>query len=59
VTVVFVTGFRLLRVFELAQVLWLAVGKPVCVGTLLAVLALGLLAGRSKIEKFSHFTFRR
>ena len=48
------TGFRLLRVFELAQVFRLAVGKSVGVGTLFAVLSLGLLTGRSKIDKFSH-----
>jgi hypothetical protein len=54
VPIEFVTGFRLLRVFELAQMSGLAVGKPVGVGTLFAVLSLGLLTGRSKIDKFSH-----
>jgi hypothetical protein len=32
------------------------VGKPVGVGELLALPALGLLTGRSKIHKFSHST---
>jgi hypothetical protein len=56
VPVEFVAGSRLLRVFEFAQVLGLAVGKSVGVGELLALPALGLLTGRSKIHKFSHST---
>jgi hypothetical protein len=59
VTVEFVAGFRLLRVFELAQMFGLAVGKPAGVGTFVVVPALGLLTGRSKIDKFSHSTPQR
>jgi hypothetical protein len=54
-----VAGFRLLCAFEFAQMLGLAVGKSVGLGTLIALLPLGLLAGRSKIDKFSHSTPRR
>lgn len=43
-------GFRLLRVFEIAHVLGLAVGKSFGVGKLFALPPLGLLAGRSKID---------
>jgi hypothetical protein len=56
VPVEFVAGFRLLRVFEFAQVFGLAVGKPIGAGELLALRTLGLLTGRSKIHKFSHST---
>jgi hypothetical protein len=59
VTVELVIGFRLLRVFEFAQVFRLAVGKSVGVGTLFAVPPLGLLAGRSKIDEFSDSMSRR
>jgi hypothetical protein len=47
-------GFRLLRVFAIAQMLRLAVGEPVSSGKLIALPPLGLLSGRSKIHKFSH-----
>jgi hypothetical protein len=50
----FTVGFGLLRIFELAQMFGLAVGKSVGVGALLALPALGLLADGSKIDKLSH-----
>jgi hypothetical protein len=50
----FAVGFGLLRIFALAQMFGLAVGKPVGVGALLALPALGLLAGGSKIDNLSH-----
>jgi hypothetical protein len=59
VTVEFAAGFRLLRVFEFAQMFGLAEGKPASVGTFVVVPALGLLSGRSKIDKFSHSTPQR
>jgi len=59
VPVEIVAGFRLLRAFEFAQVLGLAVGKPIGVGMRIALLPLGSLSGRSKIHKFSHSMSRR
>jgi len=52
-------GFGLLRVFDLAQMLGLTVGKPIGVGALIALPPFGSLAGRSKIDEFSHSTSRR
>jgi hypothetical protein len=54
-----VAGFRLLRVFAFAQMFRLPVGKPVGVGSLIVLPALGSLARVSKIDKFSHSTPRR
>jgi hypothetical protein len=59
VTVEFAVGFGLLRSFELAQVFGLAVRKPLGVGALLALPALGLLPNGSKIDKLSHSRPRR
>ena len=59
VTFEFAVGFGLLRIFELAHMLGLAMGKPVAVGALLALPAFGLLAGGSKIDEFSHSKPRR
>jgi hypothetical protein len=59
VTIEIVPGFRLLRAFESAQMLGLAVCKPVGFRTLICLPPLGLLAGRSKIDKFSQSTPRR
>jgi hypothetical protein len=52
-------GFVLLGGFELAQALGLTVGKSIGVGTLIVLLALGSLAGGSKIDQFSHSSPRR
>ena len=46
--------FCLSRIFEFALMLWLAMGKPICGGALFVLSAFGLLAGRSKINEFSH-----
>jgi len=54
VAIEFDIGFCLARIFEFAHVLWLAVGKPVRIGALLALSACGLLARRPKIDEFSH-----
>jgi hypothetical protein len=47
-------SFGLLRVFELASALGLTVGKPIGVGTLIVLQPFGALAGRSKVDQFSH-----
>jgi hypothetical protein len=52
-------GFRLLRGFELAQVLGLTVGKPIGVGTRIGLPSFGALAGHPKIDQFSHSVPRR
>jgi hypothetical protein len=51
-----VAGFRLLRVFEIAHVFGLAVGKSLGAGKPFAMPPLGLFSGRSKVHKFSHST---
>jgi hypothetical protein len=52
-------GFRLLGGFEFAQALGLTVGKAISVSTLIVLPPLSLLAGRSKIDQFSHSASRR
>ena len=44
--------------FELAQMLWLTVGQPMSMGTLIVLASFGLFAGCSKIDQFSHSTPR-
>jgi hypothetical protein len=52
-------GFDLPRAFERALVLGLTVGKTIGVGMMNGKLALGSLAGRSKVDQFSHAAPRR
>jgi len=47
-------GLGLLRVFELALVAGLAVGKTIDVGTLIIRAPFGSLARSSKVDQFSH-----
>jgi hypothetical protein len=47
-------GFGLLRIVELAQVLGPAVGKPIGVGELIALLPFGALARGPQVDQFSH-----
>jgi hypothetical protein len=47
-------GFRLLRGLEFAPVLGLTVGETVGVGAQIVLPFFGSLAGRSKIDQFSH-----
>jgi len=59
VTIEIVVDFRLLRAFEFGQMLGLAMRKSVGLSPLIIPPPLGLLAGRSKIDEFSHSLTQR